>query len=337
MATMEAYVLESYGGPEVLQRKAIPLPEPQGDEVRVQVKAVGINRADLLQRRGRYPQPGEKPPFEVPGLEFAGIVEKAAPGAHVHLKELGLQVGSPVMGLLSGGAYAQFVVTHPRLLLPLPEGLSFTQGAAIPEAYLTAWDGLLQGGFSLGKAVLIPAGGSGVGVAATQLVKAGGGTAITLSRTPRKVELSRDVGADRALLVGTDDVAREVREATGGRGVDLVLELVAGPHLVEHLQLLSPKGTVVVIGTLGGGEVSLPLGLLMAKRARLVGTLMRSRPLEEKMDLVQRFSREILPLFASGTLVPRVHEVVPWEEGPRAHQILEENQNFGKVVLEVAS
>ncbi|MDI3270707.1 MAG: alcohol dehydrogenase catalytic domain-containing protein, partial [Bacillota bacterium] len=184
MEGMEAYVLESYGGPEVLRRKEIPRPQPQGEEVRVKVRAVGINRADLLQRRGRYPAPGEKPPHEVPGLEFAGVVEAAGEAAGPYLKELGLLLGSPVMGLLSGSAYAQFVVTHFRLLHPLPQKLSFAQGSALPEAYLTAWEALFQGGFSLGRAVLIPAGGSGVGVAATQLVKAGGGLAITLSRSP---------------------------------------------------------------------------------------------------------------------------------------------------------
>lgn len=328
---MLAIVLEEHGGPEVLRPRTIPRPEPTPDEVLVRIHATAVNRADLLQRLGRYPQPGPRPEHEVPGLEFAGVVERVGERAASLARP-----GERVMGLLSGGGYAQYVATHPRMLLPIPDDFSFEEAAAVPEVFLTAFDALfLQGGLAAGHAVLVHAGGSGVGTAATQLARAAGATVVTTVGSREKAERSLLLGAARAIVRGEEDWAEAAREATGGRGVDLVLELVGAPNIEPDLRALAVGGRVIVIGTMAGAQADLPLGLLMGRRARLVGTLLRARSIEEKIALNQAFLAHGWPLLASGAVRPVVDRVLPLEEAAEAHRHMEANRNFGKVVLRV--
>lgn len=327
---MRAVVIESYGGPEVLRVAEVPLPEPAPDEVLVRVHATAVNRADLLQRRGRYPAPGPRPAFEIPGLEFAGVVERV--GARV----ADVRPGERVMGILPGGGYAEYVATPAGMLLPVPEALSLEEAAAVPEVFLTAYDALFrQAGLRIGEAVLVHAGGSGVGTAATQLARAAGADVFTTVGSPEKALRSQALGAQLALVRERDDWVAAVREATGGRGADVVLELVGGAHLARDLEALAVGGRVVVIGTMGGAEATLPLSALMARRARVVGTVLRARSREEKVALTQEFRRTALALLARGVLRPVVDRTFPLAQAGEAHRYMEANRNFGKVVLTV--
>lgn len=327
---MLAVALESYGGPEVLRTRRVPAPDPSPDEVLVRVHAAALNRADILQRMGRYPAPGPKPAYEIPGLEFAGLVERV--GDRVG----GVRAGDRVMGLLAGGGYAQYVATHPRMLMPVPDGFSFEEAAAVPEAFLTAFDALFrQAGLSAGQTVLVHAGGSGVGTAATQLARAAGAVVVTTVGTPEKAARSLELGATRAVERGREDWVAAARGASGGRGVDVVLELVGAPNLVPDLNALAVGGRIIVVGTMAGAQAELPLSLLMGRRARVVGTLLRSRAIEEKMALTQDFVAHGLPLLARGVVRPLVDRTFPLEEVGEAHRYMEANRNFGKIVLRV--
>ncbi|MBE3589293.1 MAG: NAD(P)H-quinone oxidoreductase [Firmicutes bacterium] len=327
---MRAIVLEGYGGPEVLRWREVPDREPAADEVRVRVHATAVNRADILQRMGGYPPPGPKPEVELPGLEFAGEID--AVGRDVH----GFRPGDRVMGLLAGGGYAEYVTTHHRLLMPIPDGLSFEEAAAIPEAWLTAYDALFMwAGARMGDRVLVHAGGSGVGTAATQLARAIGATVWTTVGSAEKAERSRALGAKRAIVYRQEDFVAVLREETGGRGADIILEFVGAPYLARDIEVAAVGGRIVVIGTMGGSHAQVPLGPLLAKRLRIQGTTLRSRPLEAKAALTQDFAVHALPLFAEGVLRPVVDRVFPVQEAAEAHRYMEANRNFGKIVLRV--
>ncbi|MBX5475950.1 MAG: NAD(P)H-quinone oxidoreductase [Clostridia bacterium] len=327
---MKAIVLEGHGGPEVLRWREVPDPEPAADEVRVRVRATAVNRADILQRMGGYPQPGSRPEVEILGLEYAGEID--AVGRDVH----GFRPGDRVMGLLAGGGYAEYVTTHHRLLMPIPDGLSFEEAAAIPEAWLTAYDALFAwAGARMGDRVLIHAGGSGVGTAATQLARAIGATVWTTVGSAEKAERSRALGAKRAIVYRQEDFVAVLREETGGRGADIILEFVGAPYLARDIEVAAVGGRIVVIGTMGGSHAEVPLGPLLAKRVRIQGTTLRSRPLEAKAALTQDFAAHALPLFAEGVLKPVVDRVFPVQEAAEAHRYMEANRNFGKIVLRV--
>ncbi|HLV60173.1 MAG TPA: NAD(P)H-quinone oxidoreductase [Fredinandcohnia sp.] len=317
--------IREFGGPEVLEFVDVEPRPPGHGEILVRVEAAGLNRADLLQRRGLYPAPPDAP-ADVPGLEYAGVVEAAGPGA-------GWEAGDRVMGIVGGGAMATHVTVSGREAMPIPEGMPAADAAAIPEVFLTAYDALfVQGELRLGETVLVHAVGSGVGTAALQLVRAAGATCIGTSRTEQKLERCRALGLDVGLR--TDGrFADEVKRHTGGRGVDLVLDLVGASYLEENLAAVATRGRLVCVGLLGGAKASLPLGTLLQKRVRLVGTVLRSRPPEEKASLTQRFAREVLPLFVQGRLRPVVDTVLPFERVTEAHRLLESNRTFGKIVL----
>jgi NADPH:quinone reductase len=327
---MRAIVLTEYGGPEVLRIREIPAPAPGAEELLVRVRATALNRADLLQRTGRYPQPGPKPEHEIPGLEFAGTVEAAGE----RVREL--RSGDRVMGLLAGGGYADMVVTHERMALAIPEGMTFEEAAAIPEVYLTAFDALvLQSNLEMGDTVLVHSGGSGVGTAAIQLARAAGGRVLTTTGSDEKCERARALGADVAINYKTEDFREAVLAATAGRGADIILDFVGAPYLERNLACAAPLGRIVEIGTMGGATGEINLGMLMQKRLRLSGTVLRARPLEEKIALTQAFRRHAMPLFASGALTPIVDRVFPLEEADAAHDYMAGNANFGKIVLRV--
>lgn len=323
---MRAVVLERYGGPEVLELREIPDLEPGPGEVRVAVAATALNRADLMERRGKYPPPGPKPRHEIPGLEFAGTIDRVGTGV------AGWKAGDRVFGLLGAGGYAEQVVAHERMLLPVPEGMGFAEAAAVPEVFFTAWDALDQAGFRAGESLLVQAAGSGVGTAALQLGRLLGARRIwATTRTAAKAPRLEALGADRAIVGAFEEIVH----AEGG--ADVILEFLGGEALEKSLKAAAPGGRIVQISYLEGPEARVPLGLLMFKRLRLLGTTLRGRPVEEKMALTQRFGRELLPHFRSGRLRPVVDRAFPLDDVAEAHRYMEENRNFGKIVLEVTS
>lgn len=327
MRTARAVRIREAGGPEVLELVEQEVSPPGKGELLVRVEAAGLNRADLMQRRGLYPAPPDAPQ-DIPGLEYAGVVEEAGAGV------MGWGPGDRVMGIVGGGAMASYLTVPAREAIPIPAGLSSPEAAAIPEAFLTAFDALLvQGQVGLGQRVLIHAVGSGVGTAALQLVREAGAQTLGTSRKEEKLVRCADFGLETGIVATDGKFAEAVLEATGGRGVDCILDLVGAAYLQENLRALAIRGKVVCVGLVGGAKGELPLGTLLSKRATLIGTVLRSRPGEEKAVLAQRFAAEVLPLFESGRLQPVVEEVLPFERVADAHRLLESNRTFGKVVL----
>jgi NADPH2:quinone reductase len=326
---MRAIVIREPGGPEVLELRDVPTPEPSRGEVRVRVRATAVNRADLLQRMGSYPAP-KGVPADVPGLEIAGEVDTLGDGVTE------LSPGDRVLGLVSGGGYAEYVVAHERTLARIPEGTSFADAAAIPEAFVTAWDAMVeQGRLRAGETVLVHAAGSGVGTAAIQIARAVGAHVIGTMRTPQKVSRARELGLEDAIVVEGPNFADQVLARTGGRGVDVVLELVGGAYVAQDLACIAARGRVIVVGAMAGARVEVDLSVLMRKRAELRGTVLRSRPLEEKILAGQALARHLMPLFANGTLRPAVDRVLPLARAADAHRLMQNSDSFGKLVLEV--
>jgi NADPH2:quinone reductase len=324
---MRAVVISTFGGPEVLELREVPDPVPGPNEVLVRVAASALNRADLLQRRGAYPAPPDAPQ-SIPGLEFAGEVEACGDRCTV------LKAKDRVMGVVGGGAYAEKLIIHERAAVRIPEGMDWPQAACIPEAFLTAFDALfLQCGLAAGERVLIHAVGSGVGTAAVQLARAAGAFSIGTARSQEKLDRARELGLDRGVLVGAPRFADEVRRLTGGAGADLILDLVGGAYLEENLKAIAPRGRHIVVGLVAGATATIPLGLLLNKRVQLRGTVLRSRPLEEKIAAAQAFARQVVPLFERGLLRPVVDAVLPMTRVREAHQRMEANATFGKVAL----
>jgi len=323
---MQAIVITEPGAPAVLQMRERPLPQPGGAQVRVRVLVAGINRADLMQRRGKYPAPPGAP-ADIPGLEIVGVVDEVGPQATRWRK------GQRVFGLLAGGGYAQYVLTHERLLAEVPEKLSAIEAAAVPEVFMTAHDALFtQAGLKMGERVLIHAVGSGVGTAALQLVKAAGGTVYGTSRTPEKLERARELGLDGALPL--PDFVAALQEATQGAGANVVLDFVGGPYLAQNLAALALRGRLVQVGALGGSRAEIDLSVVMGKRLKLVGTVLRARPLEEKAMVTRRFAEQVIPLLERGVVRPVVDRVFSFAQAAQAHEYLESDASFGKVLLQ---
>lgn len=319
--------ISAAGGPEVLTLGELEVRDPGPSEVLVEVVASGLNRADCLQRRGVYPAPPGVAP-DVPGLEFSGRVARV--GSDVR----SFQVGDPVMAICAGAGMATHIVMHERELVRVPSGIDLVHAAAIPEVFMTAYDALfLQAGLKMGEQVLIHAVGSGVGTAALQLSRAAGAKAIGTSRSADKLARVRELGLEHGIVPDDQGFAEQVKAATEGRMADVILDTVGAKYLSENIKAVAPCGRIVVIGLLGGAKAELPLGLLVAKRAVLRGSVLRSRPLEEKAALAQAFSASVLPLFARGELRPVIDAIMPMTEVQKAHARLEANEVLGKLVL----
>lgn len=325
---MKAVVITKPGAPEVLQVLERPKPEPVGEQVRVRVLAAGVNRADIMQRMGRYPAPSSAP-ADIPGLEFAGVVD--ATGSLVH----SWKPGQRVFGIVGGGAYAEYLLTHERLLAEIPENLDFVDAAAVPEVFMTAHDALFtQAEMAAGERVLVHATGSGVGTAAVQLVRAVNGTSYGTARSAEKLERAREYGLDVALPL--PDFIPALQKATGNAGVNIVIDFVGAPYLDQNLAALAPLGRLVQVGTMGGATAELNLGMMMGKRLRLIGTVLRARPIEEKVMVTRRFVEQVVPLLAKGVVRPVVDKVFPLDQAAEAQAYMESNASFGKIVLKVA-
>lgn len=327
---MKAIVISSYGGPETLQFRDVPDPIPGPEDLLVRVKATALNRADILQRMGQYPQPGPRPEFEIPGLEFAGEVLQAGPRVE------GFVTGDRVMGLLAGGGYAEQVVTHHRLAMRVPASLSWTEAGATPEVYITAHDALAQCGLVAGETVLVHAVGSGVGVAAIQVAKAMGASLVLgTAGSSEKLARARELGLDVAINYREQDFAAETLAATGGRGVDVILDVIGAEYWEKNMRSLAVRGRMVIVGLMGGAAAQANLGMLLSKRLQVRGTVLRARPLEEKALATRAFEKSVLPHIASGRIKIVADSVYPLAEAAEAHRRMEANANFGKIVLEV--
>lgn len=327
---MRAIVLTKYGGPEVMQLQEVPDPDVGPDDIRVNVAYTALNRADLLQRMGRYAPPGVAPEYEIPGLEYAGTVESV--GSRVTR----WRPGDRVFGLLSGGGYAEKIVTHESMALPVPERLSLSEAAGVAEVFLTAYDAIVhRGRLKMGERILVHAGGSGVGTAAIQIARAMGTTVWATVGSPEKAEGVRELGA-HAIEYKNEHFASVIQDATHGQGVDVVLDFVGSPYLADNMQAAAVLGRIVIIGLLGGAKAEINLETLMRKRLTLVGTVLRSRSFAEKVDLTREFAEHVLPLLQDGRVRPIIDREFALEDAAAAHEYMAANRNLGKVLLRVS-
>jgi putative PIG3 family NAD(P)H quinone oxidoreductase len=330
--TMRAVVIGRPGGPEVLEVREVDRPAPGVGEVLVRVRGTALNRADLMQREGRYPPPPGSP-ADIPGLEFAGEVAALGPGSREWRE------GDRVFGIVGGGAYAEYLTTHERTLAPVPESLAWVEAAAVPEAFITAHDALVaQAAVRASESVLIHAIGSGVGLAAAQLARALGAVPYGTSRTEDKIARARDFGLEDGVTLVRDQapLAEAVARWTGGRGVEVVLDLVGGPYVAASIEVLAPRGRLILIGTVAGAQTPLDLRRVLTRRLTIRGTVLRARPLEEKILATRAFAAEVVPLLARGAVCPVVDSTFDLDRIADAHRHLESNGTFGKVVVRVA-
>ncbi len=324
---MRAIVLEQHGGPEVLVLRDVPDPIAGPEEVMVEVASSAVNRADILQRMGFYP--GAPMEHEIPGLEFAGRV--VAVGERVTDRA----VGDPVMGITNGSAHAELIAIHERMTMRVPDALPLDVAGALPEVFITAWDALVrQGGLTSGRWALVHAGASGVGTASIQIAKAMGAR-IIVTASAGKHETCHALGADVVIDYRADDFVAVVAETTRGAGVDVVLDVVGGDYLPRNISCLRVGGRVIQVWLMAGGSIPFDAGSLLMKRASLIGTTLRARPIEEKIAVTQQFSAEVLPLVASGSIAPVIDSRFDLADLADAHRRMEANLNSGKIVIAV--
>ena len=326
---MKAVYIREFGGAENLEFREVPdPPAPQGSGVLIRVRAAGLNRADIMQRLGKYPPPlGFSP--NIPGLEFAGEIETVGNAVK------STKPGDRVFGITAGEAQAEYLLVDESLTAQIPDNLSFTEAAAVPEVFITAHDAVFtQCHLKTGEWLLIHAVGSGVGLAGLQLAKANGAKVIGTSRTPDKLDRSADLGLDVPLLTAEPKFADAVMRETGGTGANVVLDLVGGPYFPESLNSLAIKGRMILVGLTAGRSANFELGQALFKRATIIGTVLRGRSTEEKAAATQKFVEEVVPLLASGEVKPNIDRVFAAADVQEAHRYLESNESFGKVVLE---
>jgi len=326
---MKAVSIETPGGPDALKIKNMPRPTPRDEELLIQVKAAGINRADILQRQGHYPPPpGES---DIPGLEIAGVV--SAMGKNCD----DWKAGQRVFGLVGGGGYAQYTVIHRKMALAIPEILSFEEAAAIPEAFLTAFQALRWiGRLTAGESLLIHAGASGVGTAAIQLAHEMGAQVFITAGSDDKTHRCLELGADSAINYNKNRFAEIILEKTNGRGVNLILDFVGSPYWEQNLQSIASEGRIVILATMGGSFIKdFDLRTLMKKRLTLSGSTLRNRDLAYKIELSRTFADDALPHFKAGRIKPVIDRIFPWDKVAEAHRHMESRQNFGKIILRI--
>jgi NADPH2:quinone reductase len=329
---MRAVCIVSHGGVEGLEVREVARPAAaSADRVLVRVRAAALNRADILQRMGRYPAPTGVVQ-DIPGLEFAGEV------AEVGSEARAVAVGERVFGITAGGAQAEYVLVPESALTHVPSNLDWAEAAAVPEAFITAHDALFaQARLEMGERVLVHAVGSGVGLAAIQLARAGGATVYGTSRTIEKLDRARGFGLTEAVAVGDDPkiFAGAVREWTNGRGVQVILDLVGGSYLAANLDALSMLGRLMLVGTTAGARAELDFGIVMRKRLQITGTVLRPRSLEEKAHATRRFAAHVVPLLERDVVRPVIDKIYSMDEVREAHERMESNASFGKIVLKI--
>ena len=324
---MQAVEVAAPGPAEALRLADRPVPSPGPGEVLVQVAAAGVNRADVMQREGRYPPPPGV--SDIPGLELSGVVAAVGDGVDSPA------VGDAVCALVSGGAYAEYCCVPAPQCLPLPPGVSLRDGAALPEAYCTVWTNVFERGrLAAGETLLVHGGSSGVGTAAIQLARALGARVLASAGSAAKCAACEALGAERAIDYREQDFVAAVREATGGRGADVILDLVGGAYLQRNLDCLAVEGRLVLIAVMGGASGTLNLAALMSRRQTLTGSTLRSRPVAVKAAICAALRTTVWPRFAGGALRPVVHATWPLAEAAAAHRVMESSTHIGKLLLE---
>ncbi len=316
------------GGPEQLKTATRPVPKPGDEEVLVKVAAAGVNRPDVMQRQGRYPPPAGA--SDLPGLEIAG--EIVALGAKVS----SLSVGDKVTALLAGGGYAAYAVAAAPLCLPVPVGISMVEAAAIPETYFTVWTNLFdRGRCQAGDVVLIHGGTSGIGTTAIQLAAAWGARVFATAGSDVKARACERLGAERGINYRTEDFVEVMRAQTGGKGVDVTLDMVAGSYVARNLDIAALEGRVVVISLLGGSKAEINMGMILTKRLTLTGSTLRARTVAQKAAVAAAVRKNVWPLLAAGRVRPVIHATFPLAEADAAHRLMETSDHIGKIVLTI--
>src|SRR5277367_1533748 len=316
------------GGPEVLKLAKRPVPKPGAGEVLVRVEAAGVNRPDVMQRQGRYPPPPGA--SDLPGMEIAGEIAALGP------KVSGLSAGDQITSLLPGGGYAGYAIAAAPLCMPIPEGLSMVEGAAIPETYMTVWTNLFErGGCKAGDIVLIHGGTSGIGTTAIQLAKAWGARVFATAGSEAKARACEALGAVRGIDYKTEDFVEVIRAQTQGYGVDITLDMVAGSYVQRNLEIAAVEGRVVTISLLGGARAEINMGTVLTKRLTLTGSTLRSRTVAQKAAVADAVRHNVWPLLAAGRVRPIIYATFPLAEASEAHRLMETSKNIGKIVLTV--
>jgi len=327
--TMQAVEIAAFGPPQGLRLAQRPMPQPGVGEVLIRVAASGVNRPDVLQRKGHYaPPPGVT---DVPGLEVAGVV---AAGDAQLLAQSGLRLGDRVCALVAGGGYAQYCAVPAAQCLPVPQGLSDVQAAALPETFFTVWSNVFdRGRLQAGETLLVQGGSSGIGVAAIQLARARGAQVIATAGSADKCAACVALGAHHAINYREQDFVAEVLRITGGRGADVVLDMVAGPYVARELQCLAEDGRIVIIAVQGGVQAEIDAGLVLRRRLVVTGSTLRPRPVAFKGAIAQALRAQVWPLLESGAVKPVIHSTFAAADASLAHALMESNQHIGKIVL----
>ncbi|WP_285294741.1 NAD(P)H-quinone oxidoreductase [Aureimonas altamirensis] len=325
---MTAVVLDGFGGPEVLKAAKVARPRPGPGEILIEVQAAGVNRPDVLQRKGAYPPPSGAPAW--PGLEVAGTVAELGEGVDR------FAVGEPVMALLPGGGYAEYAVAPAGSVLPVPAGVSMVEAAAMPETFFTVWHNVIErGGLMAGETLLVHGGSSGIGTTAIQLARARNARVVATAGSAEKCARLVDLGADRAVDYHTEDFVEVVREATGGRGADVILDMVGGDYLARNLKAAAADARIVQIAFLRGQKAELDIGLLMARRITVTGSTLRARDAGFKAAIAQAIETHVWPLVEEGRVRPVIDRTFPLEQAAEAHRAIDAD-HFGKIVLTTA-
>jgi NADPH2:quinone reductase len=324
--TMRAVEITQPGKPDVLRAGSRPVPQPRTGEVLVKVEAAGVNRPDVLQRTGNYPVPPGA--SDIPGLEIAGRV--AAVGAGV----TAWRVGEALCALVQGGGYAEYCTAPALQCLPLPKGLSAVEAASLPETFFTVWSNVFdRARLAPGESFLVQGGSSGIGVTAIQMAKAFGHTVFATAGSKEKCDACAKLGADRAIDYKSEDFAAVVKEATGGRGVDVILDMVGGDYVDRELKCLADDGRIVLIAFLGGSRATVNLNEILRRRLVLTGSTLRPRPVEFKGAIAAKLRAKVWPLVESGSIRPVVYKTFPLAEAAKAHELMESGAHIGKIVL----
>ncbi len=328
---MKAVLLNGFGGREMLAIGEVPRPSPGEDQLLVKVMATSVNRPDIIQRQGHYPPP--KGESDILGLEVAGTIEQI--GRSVS----GWKIRDRVMGLVAGGGYAEYALAYAAHLIPIPDSMSFEQAACICETYITAFLNIFMiGGFQDGESALLHGGGGGVNTAAIQLCQTLTPNAkIVVTASAQKVERVKDLGAHLVINYQEQDFAEEIKGYTGGQGVNLILDHVGAKYLAPNMTALAVEGRLVVIGVIGGAKAELNLALMMVKRQRIIGSVLRSRPVAQKGKITAEFANTVVPKLADGTIAPLISATFALDEVAAAHEMMETSKHFGKIVLRVGS
>lgn len=325
-ATMTAIGIREPGGPEVLVPESRPVPRPGSEELLVRVVAAGVNRPDVLQRKGGYPPPPGAP--DIPGLEIAGEVVAAGDAV------TRFRLGEKVCALVAGGGYAEYAVVHEDNALPVPAGLSLIEAAALPETFFTVWTNIFERGrLQAGETLLVHGGSSGIGTTAIMLGKAFGATVIATAGSAEKCEACRALGADTAVNYRDEDYVAATKAATGGNGADVILDMVGGSYVQRNFDAAAVEGRIVQIAFLEGAKVTLDLTRLMLKRLTFTGSTLRSRSVAEKAAIARQLEDRVWPLIAEGRLRPVIHATLPLAEAAKAHALMESSAHIGKIVL----